>query len=225
MTELGRPIAAGRAADIFDLGDGKVLRRYRTDIDVGPEHRLMTELFEAGFPVPKVHDGGGRDLVMDLVPGPTMADDFSRRPWKLESHVRELATLQIRLGELPAPDSVRTAPGVPEGSSILHLDLHPMNVIVSPDGPVVIDWTNARRGHADFDAGMTYVLAAAFEPSSVVERIGVGLMLRRFRRHRGVSAIGRWWDEAIHYRRADPNLTPGEVSNLEQLRRSGPPQR
>src|SRR6478672_1831381 len=41
-----------------------------------------------------------------------------------------------------------------------HLDLHPLNVIMSPNGPVVIDWPNARRGDPILDVAVTYALIA-----------------------------------------------------------------
>ena len=65
-----------------------------------------------------------------------------------------LADLHDRLHEIAGPDWL---PGMPDGGDrLLHLDLHPLNVIMSPNGPVVIDWPNAaarrpdgrRRGHA-----------------------------------------------------------------------------
>jgi len=49
--------------------------------------------------------------------------------------------------------------GFPDtGKCIVHLDLHPMNVMLAARGPVVIDWANASRGHALSDACLTYVL-------------------------------------------------------------------
>lgn len=178
----------------------------------------MRHLLSVGYPVPRVHEASGRDLVMDLVVGPTMMDDIDRRPWRLNSHMRTLADLQRRLSSLEAPESLPRDDRIPPGHSILHLDLHPMNVIMSAEGPVVIDWTNARSGHGDFDAGTTFVLAAAFEPADWKEALGVRMMLRRFLHHRGASSVGRWWSEAIDYRRADPNLTSGEAAKLDALR-------
>ncbi len=70
------PFANGRAADLFDLGDGTVLRRYRTARDSASEARLMQWLFEAGYPVPRVHRSNGPDLVMDRIDGPTMLEDL-----------------------------------------------------------------------------------------------------------------------------------------------------
>ncbi|MEM9615679.1 MAG: phosphotransferase [Actinomycetota bacterium] len=218
MSEPGDFLAGGRAADVYDLWDGTVLRRYRTDHDSEPEGRLMQALHAAGYPVPQVHRIDGRDLVMDRVDGPTMVDDVARRPWRLNAHVRTLARLQRQLGTIEPPSWLPPDERIPAGDSILHLDLHPMNVLLSRSGPVVIDWTNACRGQADFDAAMTYILAAALEPADWKEALGVRLMLRSFLRHRGPAAIDRWWTEAIDYRRADPNVTPGEAATLDALR-------
>ena len=68
-----------------------------------------------------------------------------------------LADLHDRLHAIPGPEWLRQVPG--DGTSLVHLDLHPLNVIMHPDrGPVVIDWANASRGDALFDIGVTYVL-------------------------------------------------------------------
>ena len=51
----GPLLASGRAADVFDLGDGTVLRRYRLDgFDCEYEARVMRHVADAGIRVPKV---------------------------------------------------------------------------------------------------------------------------------------------------------------------------
>nr|WP_312870502.1 phosphotransferase [Streptomyces himalayensis] len=40
------------------------------------------------------------------------------------------------------------------GVRVLHLDLHPENVLLTQRGPVVIDWANSEEGHPDLDWGM-----------------------------------------------------------------------
>jgi aminoglycoside phosphotransferase (APT) family kinase protein len=217
MSGPGVPLASGRAADVYDLGDATVLRRYRFDHDVAPEAELMRWLWTRGFPVPKVHDAAGRDLVMDMVEGPTMSVDIASRPWKIRRNIRILAMLQRSLSSMRAPEWLQTDERIPPGSSVLHLDLHPMNVIMGVDGPVVIDWTNARRGSADFDASMTFVLAASFQARSAKERAGTLLVLRLFRHYRGSSSIDRYLPAALSYRMADPSLTASEVAKLEKL--------
>ena len=44
------------------------------------------------------------------------------------------------------------------GDRLVHLDLHPMNVMITPTGPIVIDWPNAARGDPLTDVAVTLVL-------------------------------------------------------------------
>ncbi len=215
--ESGRLLASGRAADVYDLGDGTVLRRYRTDHDCTAEARLMIWLETRGVPVPTVHRADGRDIVMDRVAGPTMIDDLGARPWRVVRHARALARIQREVHRCAAPAWLPVAPGVAEGDRVLHLDLHPMNVILSDGGPVIIDWTNGSRGDPAFDAAMTYVLMASYEAAGWTERIGRRLMVTVFLWSRGPSLVGRALPEALRYRLADRNVTSGERQNLERM--------
>ena len=59
---------------------------------------------------------------------------------------------------------------------MLHLDLHPMNVILSPrQGVYVIDWTDAAAGPAGFDGAFGYVEMATvtLPDDSSTSRIGL----------------------------------------------------
>ncbi|MEZ5381576.1 MAG: phosphotransferase [Microthrixaceae bacterium] len=214
----GRLIGTGRAADVYDLGDGTVLRRYRSSQSSEPEARAMAWLGEhSDLNLPAVHSASGRDLVMDLVPGPTMMEDVEARPWRILGHARTLARLQRRLNGIDAPEWFPERPGVPAGCQVLHLDLHPMNVILGPAGPTIIDWTNVVRGHRSFDAAMSFVLMSGFEVSGAKDRAGRRLMVEIFAASRGRSAIRSVLSEAIDYRLADPNTTPGERSALLRI--------
>jgi hypothetical protein len=65
-------LGAGRTADVFALGDDRVLRRYRDGFDVTAEAATMLHVAAHGFPVPHVLQAQGNDLVMERVDGPTM---------------------------------------------------------------------------------------------------------------------------------------------------------
>ncbi len=226
-TGPGTLIASGRAADVFDLGDGTVLRRYRSEHDVAPEGRLMQWLASAGVSVPTVRRAEGRDLVMDRVIGPTMLDDLQRRPWRLWHHTKTLAEVQRSINAVTAPDWAPASGIGAGGNVIVHGDLHPMNVMLGADGPVVIDFTNAGRGTAAFDAAISYVLMSTFETSGAVDRVAQQLLVRAFRLARGRSLVDEGLADACDYRLADPNVTDGECRRVEQLRstRSGAPGR
>jgi aminoglycoside phosphotransferase (APT) family kinase protein len=211
-------LASGRAADVYDQGDGTVLRRYKTDHDTALEARVMKWLHGLGYPVPKVHSAGGRDIVMQKIDGVTMIEDLGRRPWRLVSHARTLAELQGGLNILEAPDWLPERPGVPPGRSTVHLDLHPYNVMITAAGPVVIDWTNVTRSVPEFDAAMTYIVVSSAElKGHGFERLGRTAFIECFRLWRGRAAIGSKLIEAARYRAADPNVTPKERRRLENL--------
>ncbi|MGI9596352.1 MAG: phosphotransferase [Acidimicrobiales bacterium] len=215
--EPGRLLASGRAADIFDQGDGTVLRRYRTDHNTESEARLVSWLHDVGFPVPAVHHADGGDIVMDHIPGPTMMEDLTERPWRVVAHIRTLARLQRRLNSMAAPPWLSSGETIPPGPALLHLDLHPMNVILSPSGPIVIDWTNARRGPAGFDAAMTYIIMVTFDADGPMQVIGQRVVVGLFRLIRGRWEIARYLEPAGTHRLADPNLTGAERDSLQRL--------
>ncbi len=217
----GPLLASGRATDVYDLGDGRVLRRYRADHpDIEAEARVMRLVASHGFPVPEVFDADGRDLVLSRVDGPTMLDDLRTRPTAVLGHARRLARLQQRLAEIPAPDWLM-APGWtpdPAGDRVLHLDLHPMNVMLGPDGPVVIDWTDTAAGPPGFDAAISYVAMAAYETGGGRDRLAQRVVVEGFRRYRGRVLVDAFLAAACDHRLADPNLTPGERVAVAALR-------
>ena len=112
----------------------------------------------------------------------------------------------------------------------MHLDLHPLNVIMAERGPVVIDWTNAARGDGLTDVGLTYVLLTC--PKMPAPRIAqlaaqpLRLLLgRRFtRRYRG-EALDRHIAAAAELKALDHNMDPDEAAKclrLAERMRRGP---
>jgi aminoglycoside phosphotransferase (APT) family kinase protein len=90
-----------------------------------------------------------------------------------------LADLHRELHEIPAPEWLSPAPFGGDGDRLLHLDLHPLNVMITKKGPIVIDWPNARRGEPDGDVALTWVLMSAGEvPTGRV----MGALLKRARK-------------------------------------------
>jgi streptomycin 6-kinase len=215
-----RLLATGRAAEVFDLGDGTVLRRYRVDHDTALEARLMQWLHDRGYPVPRVLSASGREMVMERIDGQTMLADMGRRPWRIGRHLRLLAALQRSLGELTAPDWLPAVAHVPAGDAVLHLDLHPLNVLLSPAGPVVIDWTNTARGPAGFDAATSYVVLATSTVDRARERLG-----RRWAVHSFVGASrdhAEFVSAAAERRLLDPNVTAEERTRIRRLLPNAP---
>jgi aminoglycoside phosphotransferase (APT) family kinase protein len=216
----GPLIGTGRAADVYVLDRDRVLRRYRTDYDARPEAQVMIHLAQVGFPVPRVYRAHGPDLVMERLDGPDMLADLSRRPWRVRRHARTLARLHDRLHEIEAPPGLPGAFG--PGNRLLHLDLHPGNVMLTARGPVVIDWTNARAGAPGADVAMAYLIIASSDVDDAPRwvrpavRVVRALLLRQFRaavRDDPAAEIGR----VARARLADPNIRPAEADRLRRL--------
>ncbi len=221
----GRLIGAGRAADVYELGQGRVLRRYRVPFDVAPEARLMTYLREAGFPVPEVFDADGTDLVMARLNGADMLADLAGRPWRAARHATALAALHDRLHEIPAPPDLPGRFG--DGGRVLHMDLHPGNVMLTGGGPVVIDWSNAVAGPPGADVAMAALIMRTSEVDDLraPARLAVGLVrslvVRRFESAVGADP-GPYLAQVAEFRLHDPNVRAAEADRLREIIRTAP---
>jgi aminoglycoside phosphotransferase (APT) family kinase protein len=157
---LGDPIAQGRDAKIFALGSDRVVRRTGDDRDLTIEAGLMEHVRAAGYPAPRVWRVAPGEMVMERVHGPTLLEELERKPWRVRPYARLLGELHNRVHRITAPSAL-PAHHI-DGSAVLHFDLHPANVIVSADGPVVIDWGNARRGDPAADVADAWLIMACF---------------------------------------------------------------
>ncbi|MEU2507755.1 phosphotransferase [Streptomyces sp. NPDC007863] len=205
----GIPLGRGRTADVYATDDGGwVLRRYRDGGDTAREAALMVRLAEAGYPVPAVRGAAGPDLVMERLRGPSLMDGLLAGAYEPEAAGALLAGLLDRLHALPG--------------RVVHLDLHPGNVVLAEDrGPVVIDWRTAEEGaEPGLDRAMSALILAevAVSPAPYAPgaRAGLAALL-------AASPGPLLLAEARSRRAADPNLTAAEVGALgaaEELVRS-----
>jgi aminoglycoside phosphotransferase (APT) family kinase protein len=216
----GRLIGQGRAADVYELDGGRVLRRYRVRATVEAEARLMEYLRAAGFPVPEIYDAAGRDLVMARVYGIDLVTDLGKRPWRALRYAAVLARMHDQLHEIEAPPWLSQPLG--EGDRVMHLDLHPGNVMLTAGGPVVIDWSNGAAGPPGADVAMASLIMRTSEVSdlSLGVRTVVGLMrealVRRFERR--VHADPRpYFGPVARLRIADRNVRPSEAVLLQRV--------
>jgi aminoglycoside phosphotransferase (APT) family kinase protein len=147
-----------------------------------------------------------------------MVAAMSKRPWTISRQGRVLAELHHRLHHLAAPDWLPDAP-VGEGDRLLHLDLHPLNVMLSPKGPVVIDWTSACRGDPAVDVALAWVLMTA---GSVPTGHLIGTVLARarsvlvtsFLRSFDLEAIGRSLHDVVAWKVLDPHMSASEQARM-----------
>jgi len=173
-----------------------------------------------GFPVPAARALNDTEIVMERLNGPTMLDDLGRRPWLVSHHATTLARLHDQLHAIRAPSWLDAPLG--EGDALLHLDLHPDNVVLTPAGPTVIDWPNAARGPAASDVAHTWVVLASSLPQEglyrrALSRTGrsafVYLFVRRFDRGElleRIAAVGA-------YRLSNRTLPRSELDAVRSL--------
>ena len=230
MSSAGAPgplLGTGRTADVFDLGRDRVLRRYRIPIDATVEAELMRYLATAGYPVPEVYDADGRDLVLERLDGPDMLAELGRRPWLIPRHARTLADLHDRLHQITAPAGLPAAAGrdgtaLGAGTAVLHLDLHPANVMLTRRGPVVIDWVGARAGAPGVDVAMAYVILATADTDLIpvwLRPVIRWLRMAYCRRFAAAVRDSPWphLASAARARIADINTRPAEAARLLRI--------
>ncbi len=203
-----RLVATGRDADVFAIDAGRVLRRYRDGGDVTAEAAVMAHLAGHGYPVPAVYHAAAADLVMERVAGPTMLTALRAGELDTPSAASMLADLHRRLHRIPARGS--RAPG----TRVLHLDLHPDNVLLGAGGPVVIDWRNTAEGPPELDVAMSALILAQVavggEPGLAEP---ARALLPAFLREAD-GEPRRQLDRAVAMRGADANVTGREAADL-----------
>ncbi|GAA2949320.1 phosphotransferase [Kitasatospora cinereorecta] len=213
---IGPLLGSGRTADVFALDDAWVLRRYRNDTDATTELAVLSYLSASGFAVPRIGPPAGgalpTDLVMQRLSGPTLSEALlagtltgAQGADLLARLLRELHAIPPRISQDP-------------GDRILHLDLHPENVMMTPHGAVVIDWNTAAEGPPALDRAMSSLILAqlALAPGPFPGELVSGLLsdlMSRLDTDGGVPADAL--ATATARRAADPGLTARETAMLD----------
>ena len=217
-------IARGRNADVYLLNDTQVLRRLHTGAPDYPDVRFLRHLNALGFPTARVIEVDGTDLVMERLHGPNMFQALDAGEVTIAEGVHILLDLHATLHALPLPVYAQDGAGLteaagivaaPRGVCMLHLDLHPGNVLLTATGPQVIDWELARLGSAGVDLATTALVFAEVVVDGN-EYAGAALrMLRRFAEAAG-AGFGAYLAEAAAVRGSQTNLDPVERVLLPQ---------
>ncbi|WP_086804615.1 phosphotransferase [Streptomyces caniscabiei] len=137
-----------------DRGGGAwVLRRYRDGWgDAAAEAEVMEYVRGHGYPVPRVRSATRTEMVLEHLSGPTLLEACAAGQVAPPEAGATLAHLLRTLHTVPP----RRRPG----ARVLHLDLHPENVVLTPHGPQVIDWNNTEEGPPGLDWGVSATILA-----------------------------------------------------------------
>lgn len=180
----------------------------------------MEYLGAQGYPVPNVEEvsDDGCELVMERIEGVSMVEALGRAPWTVRRQADTLADLHRRLHEVPPPDFLSPAP-VGRGGRILHLDLHPLNVMIGRKGPVVIDWTGAALGDPGIDVCTAWVLMSAGEiPGGRAKAKLLGwarsLLVNGFIAHFEPERLTDQLREVVTWKVGDPHMSAKEIQAM-----------
>ncbi|WP_406127252.1 phosphotransferase [Streptomyces sp. NBC_00989] len=231
MPATGKLIGSGRTADVYEIDEAWVLRRNREDWgDAAAEGAVMEHVRAHGYPVPRVRMGDAgasdasrasrtsrTDLVMERLTGPTMLEALVAGTIDVREAGTVLASLLRRL---------HAVPGRRPGTRVLHLDLHPENVLLTPDGPRVIDWGTAEDGDPGLDWGLSAIILAqvAVDDDQPVAEPARALLVSLLADPSGLTGEGL--AEARRRRALNPTMSVREVELLgeaEELVRSVAP--
>jgi len=136
-----------------------------------------------------------------------------------------LPTVIRRIAVLP-PDlkeaTLKALGEMPEGDRLCHGDFHPYNVLMSPRGPIVIDWNNAHIGDPLEDvARSTLILSgvSVSQPSyrSILDPFSQAYLKRYFQLRPGNQGQLVAWQPIVAAVRLSDNV-PEEEWLLEQIR-------
>ena len=212
---------------------------------------------KSGLPVPAVGQlveiEGRTGLVLERLGGISMLDAMRRKLWRAGRYARLLGELQARIHACPAPgfrplrqalrrkivaveslpDALRQAAlaaleQLPPGDRLCHGDLHPDNILLTANGPYIIDWIDATRGYPLADAARTtllFMVGRTPEPSPLgrLEDLARGWLRRayqeRYLRSSGYTLPGlRAWLPVVAVARLREGI-PGEEGFLLRLAR------
>jgi aminoglycoside phosphotransferase (APT) family kinase protein len=171
----------------------------RPRADVEQEAAVTRAAAACGLPVPSVsglvEEEGRVGMVCGKVGGETMLRRMPGRPWLLGRWAAMLGGLHARVHgartDVPTSqaDWVRTMVGravrLPDGlrqaalaraeslggrQALCHGDFHPDNVLLSADGPVIIDWDSAVVGDPMADVAATVLMLRTARPTPAARR-------------------------------------------------------
>lgn len=154
----------------------------------------------AGLPVPAVEDviqvNNRPGIIYERITGVPLNQLLPSKPWALFSLARLLADLHLAVHRQTIPDlpplkerlagHIQSVDGMPEdiklalldtlstlpdGESVCHGDFHPLNIFITAQGPVILDWMDATRGSPLGDvARSSFLLKKASLPADIPAR-------------------------------------------------------
>ncbi|MBZ0297462.1 MAG: aminoglycoside phosphotransferase family protein [Anaerolineae bacterium] len=181
-------VGRGRTADIYDYGEGKILKLFHDDGPLAAREIAIARIVQStGLPVPSAGEAvlqeGRQGIVYERITGRLLARQLAARPWTVTRLARQMAETHAAIHRHTLPglppqkerlhakieaaanleDAQKQAihtrlDALPGGQMLCHNDFHPENIFVTSQGLVVIDWVDATAGHPLADVARTALI-------------------------------------------------------------------
>jgi hypothetical protein len=161
----------------------------KQDLKLGP---TLMQLSRSGAMTPAQTGAILASLYMSVHKTPPPPDVLFLRDW--------LAALQLSGGIVPkhiATGVLTLIERLRPGDGLCHADLHPGNVIMTADGPRLVDWTGAVRAPAAFDLACGHIVLIELAPEFIDDpqrparlQCGRAVRVRAAGRHASSGADG-----------------------------------
>lgn len=185
---LERVIAVRNNKTVYRDGDKaiKVFDANFSKSDILNEALNQARVEEAGIRVPKVLEvsviDGKWAIVSEYIPGKTLAQLMEENPQDKDAYLEQFVELQMDVHTHRAPllnklyDKMKRKidetgldattryelhtrlDSTPHHNKVCHGDFNPSNIIMSENGPYILDWSHATQGNASADVARTYLL-------------------------------------------------------------------
>ena len=185
---LERVIAVCNNKTVYRDGDKaiKVFDANFSKSDILNEALNQARVEEAGVRVPKVLEvsviDGKWAIVSEYIPGKTLAQLMEENPQEKDAYLEQFVDLQMDVHTHRAPllnklhDKMKRKidetgldattryelhtrlDSTPHHNKVCHGDFNPSNIIMSENGPYILDWSHATQGNASADVARTYLL-------------------------------------------------------------------
>lgn len=211
-TRLGRTYA---------INDAYVARVLTMPIERYERLGLITHIVNSGFPAPRIYDTVGNTLIMERVHGPTLFQALVSGETSIDDGAYLNVALMEQLHTMPVPDELRQAalddPIVgaltnPQHLAILHMDLHPANIILTEHDAVPISWECIRVGPPELDQASTALAVGILASEEHELQHGAQVYLHRLHQGFGTGYLD-YLDAASTFRAMRPDV-PNEERDL-----------
>lgn len=204
------------------------------------------------FQIVEVKDRIG--IIFERIQGRTMLEEMSNKPWKIKFFAKKLADLHhgihqcvnsslnpykldiqseidkaLFLSEKVKKKLLEMVAELEDSNVICHGDFHPDNIMLSNKGPIIIDWTNARRGNKILDVARTLIMIKysntppdkPFIIRAVLKQLRNTLYKEYIKHYLKISGISiqevEKWEAPMGAARLNENIPMEEKNNLLQM--------